>query len=146
MEDEIKQQIKDEAKKRLPKLWETMSHETFIEGAEYGYSLANTQPDINQQLLEALKAAKAIINKRQDDSRTLMYINEIIEQAIANAEKQQPIQAEGSDAVEFLKWIKYEQDHNHLVCDYSVYYYLGGDGEQYNLEKLHKIFTQQKQK
>ena len=53
-------------------------------------------------------------------------------------------QAEGSDAVEFAEWIINERNHNHLICDYSVYYYLGGDGEQYNLEKLHKIFTQQK--
>jgi len=40
MKDEIKKQIENEAKKRLPKLWDKLSHVTFIEGAEYGYFLA----------------------------------------------------------------------------------------------------------
>jgi hypothetical protein len=39
MEDKILKQIEDEAKKRLPKLWDRMSHEAFIEGAKFGYNI-----------------------------------------------------------------------------------------------------------
>ena len=39
MEDKILKQIEEEAKKRLPKLWDRISQDTFIEGAKFGYNI-----------------------------------------------------------------------------------------------------------
>jgi len=91
MNEEIKQQIEKEA--RIAENYDKNSSldqqctssgrfHGFIKGAEYGYNLAK-QPDINAELLEALKHISYVYGINEYDD----FIKKA-EQAIANAEKQ----------------------------------------------------------